>query len=125
MTLLVLKNEFEFHAIEADKAYALRELIMAEKQNIVSKTKESNTLIEAASDATGPYQMIMSISPKQLLKVGLTENHIKSGGLILLFFFWIYQNLQEVGVDVDEYSDEIPEWEVGFYVVLALVTFSL
>jgi putative membrane protein len=119
------KNEFEFHAIEADKAYALRELIMAEKQNIVSKTKESNTLIEAASDATGPYQMIMSISPTQLLKVGLTENHIKSGGLILLFFFWIYQNLQEVGVDVDEYSDEIPEWEVGFYVVLALVTFFL
>lgn len=39
-----------------------------------------------------------------------------------MFFFWIYQNLQEVGVDVDEYSEEIPEWEMGLYSILFFIT---
>jgi putative membrane protein len=117
-------NEFEFHAIEADKAYALREMIMSQKKVAVLSESPLNS-IDKSQTAQENYKLIMGILPLQLLKVGLTENHIKSGGLILLFFFWIYQNLQEVGVDVDEYSDEIPEWEVGFYVVLALMTFFL
>ena len=112
------KNEFEFHALETAKAYALRDLVLAEKQTL--EPRES----EIASDhiSKPAFTKIMSLHPIDLLKVGLTENHIKSGGLIFLFFFWIYQNLQEVGVDVDEYSEEIPEWEMGLYSILFFIT---
>jgi putative membrane protein len=112
------KNEFEFHALETAKAYALRDLVLAEKQTFVPNESE------IASDhiSKPAFAKIMSLHPYDLLKVGLTENHIKSGGLIFLFFFWIYQNLQEVGVDVDEYSEEIPEWEMGLYSILFFIT---
>lgn len=118
------KNEFEFHAIEAEKAHALREMIMSQKQKI-GKSSSSLTTFDATQTDQENYKLIMSIPPLQLLKVGLTENHIKSGGLIFVFFFWIYQNLQEVGVDVDEYSQDIPIWEAGVYSVMALITLFL
>jgi putative membrane protein len=67
----------------------------------------------------------MELKPSDLIKVGLTENHLRSGGLIFLFFFWIYSNLQEVGVDVDDYSQEIPEWELGFGIMAFFVALFL
>jgi putative membrane protein len=115
------KNEFEFHAIEASKAHALRALILQEKKANNIDTNEIN-IDKTNISSNHTFKQIMSLSPTELLKVGLTENHIKSGGLILLFFFWIYQNLQEVGVDVDDYSTEIPEWEMGIYSILFVTT---
>ncbi len=112
------KKEFEFHALEADKAHALRDLILEEKQTMVQNKHEK---AEQDTDEGPVYRQIMALSPTELVKVGLTENHIKSGGLIFLFFFWIYQNLQQVGVDVDEYSQEIPDWEMGLYTITFFV----
>ena len=113
------KNEFEFHAIETEKAHALRDLILKEKKLLALEAQD-----ESQHDVSlkPVYKTIMTLSPVDLIKVGLTENHIKSGGLIFLFFFWIYQNLQEVGVDVDEYSEEIPDWELGLTSVLFFTT---
>ncbi len=121
------KNEFEFHAIQTDAAYALRDLVMAEKKS--SAFVDDASADDGNNDTTIFYQPIMSLSTSDLLKVGITENHLKSGGLIFLFFFWIYQNLQDVGVDVDEYSDEIPDVELGLtfisFIVAAFLVISI
>ena len=113
------KNEFEFHAIEKSKANALRDLVMIEKNTMTDITalESEKTKIEPV------YTRIMNLTPLFLLKVGLTENHIRSGGLVFLFFFWIYQNLQDVGLDVDEYSENIPEVDlgIGFITVIAIL----
>ncbi|MBK8346906.1 MAG: PH domain-containing protein [Saprospiraceae bacterium] len=112
------KSEFEFHAIEADKAHALRDIILSGK---------TATFPPLDADIVTPpvpeYTPILCLSEKDLIKAGLTENHIKSGGLIFLFLFWIYQNLQEIGVDVDEYSENIPEWEAGVGKIVSLIFF--
>ncbi len=113
------KNEFEFHAIESEKAHALRTLILREKSTMeIANQSDKNKTITESNPTT--YKKIMSLSLTDLLKVGFTENHIKSGGLIFLFVLWIYQNLQEVGVDVDEYSEQLPIWEPGLYLLLFL-----
>ncbi|MBK9736303.1 MAG: PH domain-containing protein [Saprospiraceae bacterium] len=113
------KNEFEFHALEKAKAHALRDLVMSEKKirADIKELETEKTKIEPA------YTPIMNLSPMFLLKVGLTENHIRSGGLVFLFFFWIYQNLQDVGVDVDEYSENMPEVDfgIGFITVIVIL----
>lgn len=122
------KNEFEFHALESDKAHALRSLIMHEKNVNVQDVQQYDAELQHKTTGNNQlniqtYTKIMSLSPSELLKVGLTENHIKSGGLILLFIFWIYQNLQEVGVDVEDYSDNVPTWELGLYSILVFLIF--
>jgi len=117
------KNEFEFHAIQTDKAHALRDLVMSEKKAFVSKNDQSDEIDQEETRVI--YKPIMSLTTTELFKVGITENHLKSGGLIFLFFFWIYQNLQEVGVDVDEYSEEIPDVEFGFAFIAFVVAIFL
>ncbi|MBC7885565.1 MAG: PH domain-containing protein [Saprospiraceae bacterium] len=112
------KNEFEFHALQSDKANALRDLVMKEKRTPVI-TEEFDTQQIGESSAFTP---IMSLSTADLLKVGITENHLKSGALIFLFFFWIYQNLHDVGVDVDEYSEEIPDVDVGMLFIVFIIS---
>lgn len=117
------KNEFEFHAIQTEKAHALRDLVMSEKKAFIKSNEDS--LEKDQEEASVVYTPIMSLTTVELFKVGITENHLKSGGLIFLFFFWIYQNLQEVGVDVDEYSEEIPDVELGIAFVAFIIAVFL
>ena len=112
------KNEFQFQAIDAQKAKRLREIIMAGKK--VSTGIALNTFDENQPNKSA-YKEILSLGFTDLLKIGLTENHIRSGGLIFVFFLWIYQNLQEAGLDVDEYSEKIPEWEWGINGIVLIV----
>lgn len=118
------KSEFEFHAIEEQKAQELRDLILAQKnQNHSFSTSEDEATVN--DDGSMVFKPIMTLGIADLFKVGFTENHIKSVGLILVFFFWIYQNLQEVGVNVDEYSEDIPEWEWNGTIIITLVAIMM
>lgn len=118
------KSEFEFQAMESDKAYALRNLVLTEKK-LFQKQNGALIDVELVPSVSPVFTEIMLLSIKDLIKVGLTENHIKSSGLIFIFFFWIYQNLQEVGVELDEYSDEIPELELQLSTASILITVLL
>lgn len=102
------KDEFQFHAIDKNIALALRETIMEGQSEKTTSYVDSQAPYEDVKD-----EKIFSLSVSDLLKAGFTENHIKSGGVIIIFFFWIYNHLQEAGVDVDEYSNNIDMAAVG------------
>ena len=51
-----------------------------------------------------PFETILKLSEMEVLKTGLTMNHLRSGGLIFLFFFWIYERVSEIRPE-----QEIPE----------------
>ncbi len=58
-------------------------------------------------------EVIFHLTIPQLLKVGVTANHLRSGGLIIFFFFWIWDNLTEMGLDVEErMEDYVPTEEL-------------
>ena len=97
------KNEFEFDALKQDMAEDLRNQIMAWK-----KKQKKSIIAEEASDVNEEYKPILKIDILRLFKIGITENHIKSGVLIIVFFFWIWENLSQAGIDVNEYSETYP-----------------
>jgi putative membrane protein len=117
-----VKNEFEFHAIDEEKASALRDLLIAGKKESIkySELKESEDTAEA-SPALIEYTPVMTLDQWSLLKVGITENHLKSGGLIIIFFLWIFQSMEEVGLDVDDYSGEVDKLEMSIAAGLILM----
>ncbi len=102
------KNEFEFHAIDKTIALSLRDTLMEGQSERIVLQENLETDTNRVNDVK-----IFSLSITDLLKAGFTENHIKSGGVIIFFFFWIYSNLQEAGVEVDEYSDNIDVEAIG------------
>jgi len=94
------KNEFEFHALGKDTAASLRDLVLASGAD----TQKNITSEDGLSDAVLSSQTILKLSEMEVLKTGLTMNHLRSGGLIFLFFFWIYERVSEIRPE-----QEIPE----------------
>jgi putative membrane protein len=89
-------NELQLNALNADMAQQLSGHILKSKKSV------NITSTEAAPEK----QIIFRLKLGQLLKVGATENHIRSGGVILFFFFYIYDSLEEYGVDIVEKGEQ-------------------
>lgn len=109
------KSEFIFHAIENDKALALRNYIFANKRQTTSEDTVDIPDSESEPDITNTK--ILSLDFIDLLKVGLTENHLKSTWIIFIFFYWIFQNLQEAGMNMEEYSEQVSDWNWTFQII--------
>lgn len=117
------KEEFVFDALKKEEAEALRTYILEKKEEQFSGHYD-----EIRDQPTfGNEKVILTIGLSKLLKIGITENHFKSFGLILAFGYWIYENLSEIGFDlVDNYGNEIKDkstlgfvvfWGVFFFII--------
>ena len=119
------QKEFEFDAIAKDQAHALRELILEKKSKLIPLVEH----VEDGSIKSEPedkYESILKLSISDLVKVGITENHIRSGGLILFAIWWLWDNLSEAGLDPEKYTDGINPLTsgiiaIGFFVFLFIV----
>ncbi|MEE9438232.1 MAG: PH domain-containing protein [Saprospiraceae bacterium] len=85
------KSEFNFHAIDIKKADALRNLILSKRKATPNKivTIRPKKIIK-------DFDPIMKLEFPNLIKAGAVENHLKSGGLIIAFMFWIWQSLDDI-----------------------------
>ena len=121
------KSEFEFDALGKDMADDLRNLILSRKA-----TQKTPDITVSESENTGQYidesETILTIGLPQLIKIGITENHLRSGSLILIFGFWIYDNLSEAGVDVVDYGEQYnlsPTFSIGLVLIAAFLVISI
>ena len=97
------KSEFSFDALKMDMAEQLRAIILTRKSKLKKVSSESQ---EIAAVIEEPSREILKVEIPQLIKIGLTENHLKSGWIIFAFGYWIYESLTDVGVDVESYRSE-------------------
>lgn len=114
-------KELALDAISKDKAYRLREIILQRKEALGPSTHDLEHLEQPVSTKT--ESLIFKLPLMQLLKVGITQNHLTSGGLIFGAFFWIASQLDEAGMDVEEYvQDNIDKFQLpGMNTVLAVI----
>ena len=120
------QSEFKFDALKIDMAEALRKIILTKK----SKLKALQQNQEVSEEITNEDQpnVILKVEVPQLIKIGLTENHIKSGGIIFAFGYWIYESLSDVGVDVEGYTDQInmsPTLSIIVFLLMLFLVVSL
>ncbi len=111
-------KELDFSAIENHKAEALRDLLINENNwrpsTIVDDTNQEDVKKETTT--------ILQLSFIDLIKAGLFENHLKSGGLIFVAAWYLYANAQEVGLDAEDYIDKLPPIVYGVYLFISLTT---
>lgn len=99
-------SELQINALDGDLAHTLSEIILShnQKKGVVKEDSESGQAIVEKP------KRIFSLSIPQLLKVGATANHLRSGLVILAFFFWIWDNISEYSSDLQEkIEDQIPD----------------
>jgi putative membrane protein len=89
------KKEVNIKAISHDLAFALKSKLLENEDKAVAISEEN------ASNEKTEYKSIpfLKINLGSLLKIGITSNYVKSVGLILAFFFTIYENLHQAGAE--------------------------
>jgi putative membrane protein len=122
-----VQKEAELDGLDIHKAEALRTLLLKEKNEALSKSSlNDNVEIETAAsqkNAINPKKTILSLTMKDLVKASLFENHFNSLTLIFAFFWYIFINAREVGIDAEDYVDRIPiVYDVLLYITLIVVT---
>lgn len=117
-------QEITISAVEARRGALLQQLLLSKR---VSDTSSGEYLLPAeAAFPPVAEEVVHSVDLASLLIIGLTQNHIRSGWIIILFIGWILQNLTEAGIEIDEYLPSVAEvLLLGIYLVVAFAVLSL
>jgi putative membrane protein len=98
------KREFELTAIGKKDAEALRYYVISYKD--AQKDEEvGETTVQDSPKFHSDEQIIISYDPLTLVKIGLTENHLRSGWLVIVAIFWVYSQFEEIGIKVEDQVD--------------------
>lgn len=89
------KKEGNIKAISHGLALALKSKLLENEGKAVAVSEE-NAATEKTEYKSIPF---LKINLGSLLKIGITSNYVKSIGLILAFFFTIYENLHQAGAE--------------------------
>lgn len=105
-------NETSFDALDKERANLLREYILSQKS--------TETGIAAAEAITREEekQLILHLTAKDLLKIGISQNHFRTAGIILVFFYGILENLENA-LDMNVF-DRVND-EVGAMITTSLI----
>lgn len=90
------KSEMTIDALNKEDAEALRKFILNEKAQIITS---ASGLEEEALETEEEEKVILHLSITDLFKVGISQNHLKSMGILFAFVFSI----------LNEYTQDVPE----------------
>ncbi len=120
------QNEFNFEALDKEQALALRDYILTNKKSNINIELDENPVNENA------FESILKLNVIDLIKIGVTQNHLRSLGLIFVFVFWIYDNLSEAGINAENYAEDyfsqisqMTLFALIFAVILILISFFI
>lgn len=115
------QKEGNIKAISHSLALALKSKLLENESKAI--TDETQIAIPEPSEATAPFLKINLLS---LLKIGFTSNYVKSIGLILTFFFTIYENLHQAGaedlVDTDRIKVLVDNYSLLYMLMIFVLT---
>lgn len=95
-------KELKIHALEKPFANALHELLSKEKTASVETETDNVTTSTDKSE-----KLVLKLTPLDLLKIGISQNHLRTGLIILAFGSQIFNQVQDVFKEqADQYSSE-------------------
>jgi len=108
--------EFDLRAISTQKANALRQIILASKP----ETDESES-VSTLAPVPPAEKKLFQLSFWELVKVGLTQNHFRSGLIPFAIYFWLRDILHNGGIELDElateYADPERIYQLGLFII--------
>jgi putative membrane protein len=120
-------KELKIHALEKPFASELQNQIRAKKKLI---TTDENTEENETSDI--PEKLILQLTPPDLLKIGISQNHLRTGLIIIAFGFQIFQQIQDLFSEkAEEYSNDFLDfisnsnWALISFLVIFFLAISI
>jgi putative membrane protein len=99
-------KELKIHALEKSYSIALQnQLRSAELKREVIDSENLDEVAEVAEE------VILKLTPSDLMRIGISQNHLRAGLIIIAFGFQIFQQIQDLFREkADKYSNEF----IGF-----------
>lgn len=95
-------KELKIHALEKSISIELQNQLRSEKPKAEELSTDSQQVTVEAKE-----ELILKLTPKDLLKIGISQNHLRAGLIILAFGFQIFQQIQDLFKEkAEEYSNE-------------------
>lgn len=116
-------KELKIHALELEFAKELQNHLRREKKKTTTADIQEETVLRES-----PEQLILQLSPVDLLKIGISQNHFRAALIILAFGGQIFQQIQDLFKDkADEYSNEFMAFlsNSGLALIVFMVIFFL
>ena len=99
-------KELKIHALAASVSHELQEQLQAVKK--INRTTEET---QTQKTETVKEKLLLKLTPTDLLKIGISQNHIRAGLIILAFGFQIFNQVQDVFQEqAEKYSNEFIEF---------------
>lgn len=95
-------KELKIHALEKSFASALHDLLSKEKKETQAAENGEEFAINTNSE-----KLILELNPVDLFKIGISQNHLRTGLIIIAFGFQIFNQIQDIFEEkAEEYSGE-------------------
>ncbi|NQU85719.1 MAG: PH domain-containing protein [Mariniphaga sp.] len=118
-----VSKELKIHALEKPYADALHNYLSNAKS---TSTSNENSEISEASEVD--EKLVLSLNPIDLLKIGISQNHIRTGLIIIAFGSQIFNQIQDLFEEkAEEYSSELVNFlsESSLALFIFLIIFFL
>lgn len=115
-------KELKIHALEKSYANALHELLSEKNQ------EEHNSDEQTETSSSNTEKLILKLEPIDLLKIGISQNHLRTGLIILAFGYQIFNQAQDIFKEqANEYSGEFVNYmsNSSFALIIFLLVFFL
>jgi len=115
--------EIKMQALTKERAEALRQFILAQKKESYIAELDDESKVDALQQMNEEEQAkeIYKIDLPRLFKIGLTENHIRSGSILLFGAFWLFDSMRESGIEVDSVGTEYYNKALGSIMIIAVL----
>ena len=91
-------EEISFDALEKDRAEFLRDYILEQKAELTGDIEPKE---QAEREAR---ELILHLRPGDLVKIGISQNHLRTAAIIFAFFFALAEDVSEVLEDIDLFN---------------------
>jgi putative membrane protein len=93
-------SEIELDAIDFQRAEELRDVVLAYKKTKGARRSDTTAAVAEEQEQVS-QSLILALSPRDLIKIGISENHLRTAAIIFAFFIGLADNLDQfLGVDV-------------------------
>lgn len=89
-------SELELDAIELNRAEELRDIVLAYKRARKTDIIEGGDNIPPIPVIQPPAELILELLPKDLIKIGVSENHLRTAAIIFAFFLGLADDLDQL-----------------------------
>ena len=89
-------SELELDAIELNRAEELRDIVLAYKRARKTDIIEGSDNIPPIPVIQPPAELILELLPKDLIKIGVSENHLRTAAIIFAFFLGLADDLDQL-----------------------------